>query len=252
MSEMGVLDREAEETHTAREPETGSRVGRAVLKLGRTISAQAIPLAVGAVSFVIAVDAWYKAKPLEWEQQRALASVAISSEAVPTGEEENTAVTTVTITNVGALTFAILDMHVTLEAVGELSAAWERNSLLMSRGAALPIGLRPFRLSDGADAAGARFQFDESVQTWHVVDPGRSVDITFVQPTTGSGSMAISVNVFTQPMLLSAVSDDITVDAVVDGVIRPTSPESGEGEVSRLPVFPYSSGYILMVPRTSW
>jgi len=220
-------------------------------KLGRIGAEQALPLAVGAISFVIAVDAWLSSRPLEWEQQRALASVEIAAETVSTQEDENTAVTTVTVTNVGALTFAILDMHVRIELVGDLTADWARNSLVQSKGAALPIGLRPFQIRDSGDPGRGEFRFDGRARSWHVVDPGRSVDISFVQPTRGSGWMAISVNIFTQPMRMGDVADEITVDDVVGGELRPTLPEFGEGQVSDLPVFPYSSGHILIVSNRS-
>src|SRR5262245_6763236 len=95
-----------EEQPAARRRQTGWQ------KFGKLVAEQAVPIAVGLVSLVVAVDAWLSARPLEWEKQRALASVETQSTAVATGKGENTTVTTVKITNVGQLTFAILDMHV--------------------------------------------------------------------------------------------------------------------------------------------
>jgi hypothetical protein len=218
-------------------------------RIGKLAAEQAIPIAVGLVSLVIAVDAWLEARPMAWEKERALASTEITSSVVkadPKGPSE--AIVTMKITNVGELTFAILDLHVRLETTDHLAGLWDANSLLAKRAAALPIGLRPFRLLAGSDSLHSQLQFDEKEKTWHVVDPGRSVEITFVQPVRGTGHLAVFVDLFTQPIKMADVAGAITVEALVNGVKRPTMPEWGTGEVSTMPIYPYSAGHVLIIP----
>lgn len=228
--------------------ETPAERPRALLsRLGNMLANQAVPLIVGLVSFLIALDAWYSARALEFEQGRALASLEIESEAIENGDERAT-VTTVRIENVGGLTFAVLDLHVRLRLEGGLTADWGRNSLSSERGAALPIGFPILQSRAAADGREATFHFPEDSRTWHVIDPGRSVDVTFVQPIRGSGQMPIDVSVYTQPVLLQNIASGITVEAKIRGVSRQTLPEFGEGEISEEPIYPYTAGHVLVVP----
>lgn len=220
-------------------------------KLGKLAAEQAMPLIIGLVSLGVAVDAWFSARPLEWEKQRALASVETTSNVVVTGKGENEVVTTVKVTNVGQLTFAILEMKVDVELVGRLRAAWKDNSLTQSEGSALPIGLRPFAIASTSDSTHGHFLFDTTQKSWHVVDPGRSVGITFVQPLHGDGRMAISIDLYTQPIKLQSIASAIAVKEKVAGVDRGTMPEFGTGEVSDMNVFPYTSADMVVIPKSN-
>jgi hypothetical protein len=204
---------------------------------------------VGLVSLVIAVDAWLAARPSDWEKSRALASVETQSTIVPTAKGLNSIVTTIRISNVGGLSIGIIDMHVTIDLSGHLTAPWEQNTLMRPKGAGLPIGLRPFVIVGPRDSTHATFQFDSSVKSWHIVDPGRTVVVTFIQPTRGDGDMAVFVNLYTQPMKLQSEADMLTEPEVVNGIKRPAIPETGTGEISTSPVYPYSAGHILVVPK---
>jgi hypothetical protein len=239
--ESGLHERLSSERH---------RIASGWHRLGKLAAEQAIPIAVGLVSLIIAVNAWLEARPQEFEKARALASVETESTIAETANGENTTVTSIKITNTGDLTFAIIDLHVEFQLVGGLSAPWTENSLLDSVGSALPIGLRPFKLEDGHTPQRGRFQFDGKMKSWHVVDPGRTVTIMDVQPVRGAGRMAVLVDVFAQPLKLEDVANAITGDQVVNGVHRPTMPEYGVGEVATSPVYPYTSGYILIIPKT--
>ena len=218
-------------------------------KIGRLAAEQAIPIAVGLVSLVVAVDAWLAARPLDWEKSRALASVETASTIVPTGKGTNSIVTTVKISNVGGLSIGITDMHVTMDLTGALTAAWDKSSLMMPKGAGLPIGLRPFAIVGPHDSTHATFQFNDSIKSWHIVDPGRSVTITYVQPVRGDGLLSVFVNLYTQPMKLQSEASMLTEPEVVNGIKRPAIPESGVGEISESPVYPYSAGHIIVVPK---
>lgn len=218
-------------------------------KIGRLAAEQAIPIAVGLVSLGVAVDAWYAARPSDWEKSRALASVATASTIVPMGKGLNDVVTTVTVSNVGGLSIGITDMHVTMELTGAITAAWDKNSLALKAGSGLPIGLRPFVMYAPHDSAHATFQFDTTAKSWHIVDPGRTVVITFVQPVRGDGLMSVLVNLYTQPMKLQSEADMLTSPEVVNGIKRAAIPESGVGEISESPVYPYSAGHILVIPK---
>jgi hypothetical protein len=216
-------------------------------RLGGMLANQAVPLIVGLVSFLIALDAWYSARALEFEQGRALASIRIRSEAIDTGAGGHSTVTTMRIQNVGGLTFAVLDLHVRLRLSGEMTADWSQNSL-GNHTATLPIGFPPLQYRTSSDGREATFHFPEDSRTWHVIDPGRSVDVTFVQPTRGSGQMAIELSAYAQPVLLQDIASAITVEQQIRGVSRQTLPESGEGDVSEEPIYPYTASHVLVVP----
>jgi hypothetical protein len=229
-------------------PAGPSREPTAWKKFGKLAAEQAIPIAVGLVSLVIAVDAWLVARPMAWEKTRALASMEVTSNVVKPGpKDESEAIVTVKVSNVGELTFAILDLHLRMEATDKLVGDWGKNSLLTAHGAALPIGLRPFKMYAASDSTHADLQFDTTQKSWHVVDPGRSVEISFAQPVRGTGHLAFAVDLFTQPIKMADVAGAIAVDAIVNGVKRPTMPEWGTGEVSNLPIYPYSAGHVLVV-----
>ena len=210
---------------------------------------QLVPVAVGLVSLGVALAAWFEARPLDWEKSRALASVETSSTVVPDGKGLNNVVTTIKISNVGGLSIGITDMHITIDMSGKLTAPWEKSSLMMPKGSGMPIGLRPFVIVGAHDSTHATFQFNDSIKSWHIVDPGRSVSITFIQPTRGDGLMAVFVNLYTQPMKLQSEADMLTEPEVVNGIKRPAIPESGTGEISESPVYPYSAGHILVIPK---
>ncbi len=218
-------------------------------RLGRLAAEQAIPIAVGLVSLGVAVDAWLASRPLEWEKARALASVETSSTVVPMGKGINSVVTTIKISNVGSLSIGITDMHVTIDLGGQVTAPWEKSSLMWPKGSGMPIGLRPFVIVGPHDSTHATFQFDDKIKSWHIVDPGRSVSVSFIQPTRGEGTMAVFVNLYTQPMKLQSEADMLTEPEVVNGIKRPAIPETGAGEISDSPVYPYSAGHILVIPK---
>ncbi len=133
-----------------------------------------------------------------------------------------------------------------------LVADWDDNSLLGSRGTALPIGFQPLARVAPPDPQHAMLRFAEGERTWHVIDPGRTVDLTFVQPTRGSGRLSMGVELFTQPLMLEDVASAITVQERVRGEMLPASPESGEGQVSDQPLYPYSAGDVLVIPPGCW
>jgi hypothetical protein len=210
---------------------------------------QLVPVAVGLVSLLVALAAWFEARPLDWEKSRALASVETASTLVPAGKGLNDVVTTIKISNVGGLSIGIIDMHVTIDLTGPLTAPWEKTTLMMPMGSGMPIGLRPFVIVGPHDSTHATFQFDDRIKSWHIVDPGRSVSITFVQRVHGDGLMSVFVNLYTQPMKLQSEADMLTEPEVVNGIKRPAIPESGTGEISASPVYPYSAGHILVIPK---
>jgi hypothetical protein len=218
-------------------------------KVWQLTKEQIVPVAVGLVSLLVALAAWFEARPLDWEKSRALASVETASTLVPAGKGLNDVVTTVKISNVGGLSIGITDMHVTVDLTGALSAPWEKSTLMMPKGSGMPIGLRPFVIVGAHDSTHATFQFNDSIKSWHIVDPGRSVTITFVQRVHGDGLMAVFVNLYTQPMKLQSEADMLTEPEVVNGIKRPAIPESGTGEISESPVYPYSAGHILVIPK---
>lgn len=218
-----------------------------LLKLLHLVAEQALPLTIAGVSFVIALDAWMSARPVLWEQQRALASVSIATELEHRADGGVDSRSTITISNVGELSFAVLDVQIGMATEGDVQAEWLQNSLLREATVPLPIGLRPFHLESARDGASARFAFDDRVSGWHAVDPGRAVELVFVQPLHGQGHLDIGVEVFAQPLRMAALAEQITVERVIAGHRRHVFPESGEGEVSDLGVFPYSASSLVVV-----
>ncbi len=219
-----------------------------MLKLLHLVAEQALPLTIAGVSFVIALDAWLSARPVLWEQQRALASVSIATELEHRADGGVDSRNTITITNVGELSFAVLDVQIGMATEDGVQAAWLQNSLLRESIVPLPIGLRPFHLEPARDGASARYAFDDSHSGWHAVDPGRAVELVFVQPLHGEGQLDISVEVFAQPLRMAALAEQITTERVIAGHRRHVFPESGEGEVSDLGVFPYTASSVVLVP----
>ena len=100
--------------------------------------------------------------------------------------------------------------------------------------------------------ANTRISLDDGKQSWFVVDPSRTVDFSFVQPTRGSGEFFTSFLIETQPVTFDSVAGTLTVPRNVRGVVRPSLPESGEGEVSTLLLYPYSASDVLVIPPGCW
>lgn len=240
---------------SARAPRARPRTGRPaspwrarLLRLLHLVAEQALPLTIAGVSFVIALDAWLSARPVLWEHQRALASLSIASDLDGTTANGIDTRTTLTISNVGELSFAVLDIQVELALEPGLEAPWLQNSLLQEAPVALPIGLRAFHLEAARDGRSARYAFSQAASGWHVIDPGRSVELVFAQPVQGHGRLGISAEVFTQPLRMGALEDQITVERVIAGRRRHVFPESGPDDVSDLGVFPYSAASVVIVP----
>jgi len=222
-----------------------------LVKLLHLVAEQALPLTIAGVSFVIALDAWLSARPVLWEQQRALATVSITTELEPAADGGVDSRHTITITNVGELTFAVLDIQIGMAVEQGAQANWLHNTLLRQSPVVLPIGLRQFHLEPARDGRSALFSFDQTSAGWHTLDPGRSVDLVFVQPLTGAGHLDVGVEVFAQPLRMAALAEQITVERVIAGHRRQVFPETGEGEVSDLGVFPYTASSIVVVPAVS-
>lgn len=241
-----------EEEHPAPDPASpadGDRLRRIaswLVRFGNLLAAQAVPLVIGLASFIIAVDAWWSAKAVEWENDRALASLRFRSHYVDTGPDRRTVVTTLRVTNVGSLSFALLDVKLTLSALDGLSPAWDENSLLQPQ-APLPLGITLLRRDKGEVPSTATFAMDPDTKTWHLVDPGRSVEMTFAQPVRGAGSLSIRADLYSQPISLADAVEAITVGQTIRGVVRPTLPEFGDGEISDAAIFPYSGTHLLLV-----
>lgn len=233
---------------TPDDPNAGRKQFWATLaSVGNYLAAQAVPLIIGLASFIIAVDAWWSAKAVEWENDRALASLLIQSHYVETAPHQRTAVTSVRIKNVGSLSFAMLDMQITLHTDEGLKAQWDHNSL--SDGTVpLPLGMKPLVLMRPATADTASFHLDDKTKTFHIVDPDREVDVVFEQPIQGNGRLEMSVMLYTQPLSLADINEALTVPETIRGVVRHTIPEYGEGEVSDAVLYPYSAAHLLIVP----
>lgn len=238
-----------EENPTPDSPDEGKKkFWETMANVGNYLAAQAVPLVIGLASFIIAVDAWWSAKAVEWENDRALATMRIRSHYEETApDHQRSAITTVRIKNVGSLSFAVIDFQLTLQTDGGLKALWDRNSLTQAN-ALLPLGMKPLTTMGQTTAEKATFHLDDATKTYHIIDPGREVDVTFEQPLQGAGHLQVLVNLLTQPMALADLAETLTVPQTIRSVNRETIPESGEGEVSDAVVFPYSSAHILVVP----
>ena len=186
---------------------------------------------------------------VNWEQNRALASLEINSKTFLMANGECQVMTKLRVKNVGALTFAIIGMEVVLETGGELVADWDRNSLLHSE---LSLGVTGLRRVGPVAPRRTKIAMDDGKQSWFVVDPARTVDFSFVQPTRGSGQLNTSFMLETQPVTFDSVAGTLTVPRNVRGVVRPSLPESGEGDVSTLLIYPYSASDIIVIPPGCW
>jgi hypothetical protein len=227
--------------------ENSKKFWSTLANIGNYLAAQAVPLFIGLASFIIAVDAWWSAKAVEWENDRALASVQILAESLQMSPDQRTAVTRMRIKNVGSLSFAILDMQITLQTDGNLTADWNRNSLIDAN-VPLPLGMKPLTFMKPATPGSATFHLDDKTKTFHIVDPNREVDLVFEQPIKGSGRLEMAVMLYTQPLSLADINEALTVPETIRGVVRHTIPEYGDGEVSDSVLYPYSAAHILVVP----
>ena len=186
---------------------------------------------------------------VNWEQNRALASLEIQSRTFLMANGDCQVLSRLRVKNVGQLTFAIIGIDANFETTGDLVADWDRNSLLRSE---LSLGLTGLRRIGVAMPQRTRISLDDGKQSWYVVDPARVVDFSYVQPTRGSGELFTSWMLETQPVTFDSVATTLTVPRNVRGVVRPSLPESGEGEVSTLLLYPYSASDVLVVPPGCW
>ena len=187
---------------------------------------------------------------INWEQNRALASLEIQSRAFPTTIDGDCQILSkFRIRNVGGLTYAIIGVEANFETRGDLTADWSRNSLLDSD---LSLGLTGLQPVGPRNAHKVTFHMDDGKQTWFVVDPNRTVDISYIQPTHGTGQFFTSFMLEVQPVKFDSNATNLTVPRTVRGISRPSLPENGEGEVSDLLLYPYSAAEALVVPPGCW
>ena len=184
-----------------------------------------------------------------WEQNRALASLEIQSRTFLMDNGECQVLSRLRVRNVGALTFAIIGMDADYETRGELTADWARNSLMDSE---LSLGLTGLHLTGPPNPHKAKMTMEDGKQSWFVVDPSRTVDLSYVQPTRGSGQFFTSFLLETQPVTFDSVAGTLTVPRNVRGITRPSLPESGDGEVSTLLLYPYSAADVIVIPPGCW
>ncbi|MBM3782434.1 MAG: hypothetical protein FJW29_12330 [Acidobacteria bacterium] len=179
---------------------------------------------------------------------RALATVIMSSAAVPSEGGRCDVQTRARITNLGEYSFVLVDLAVTMSTHGTLEAAWAQNSLLGADEHPLSLGLPPLALAPETRSDRARFAMDTARQTWHLMEPGRTADVTFIQPVTGIGRLATVVDLAAQPVEFERLSTLTSVLSQFRGRTWSAMPEWGEGILSELTVFPYQASEILTVP----
>jgi hypothetical protein len=179
---------------------------------------------------------------------RALAAVTMASAAVPSEGGRCEVHTRVRITNLGEFSFALVDLAVTISTHGTLEAAWSENSLLGADEHPLSLGLPPLALAAETRSGRARFGMDSTRLTWHLIEPGRTVDVNFIQPVTGVGRLATVVDLAAQPVEFERLSTIASIPSQFRGRTWSTMPEWGEGILSELTVFPYRASEILTVP----
>lgn len=184
-----------------------------------------------------------------WEQDRALASLDIQSSTFLMSNGDCQVRSSLKVKNVGTLSFALIGFEVGFETTGDLVADWDRNSLLHSE---LSLGLAGLRRVGPEMPRRAKVALEDAKQSWYVIDPQRTVTFSYVQPTRGSGELSTSVLLETQPITFDKSVGNLTVLRTVRGVVRPALPESGDGEVSSLLVYPYSAADILVIPPGCW
>ncbi len=179
---------------------------------------------------------------------RALAALTMASAAIPAAGGRCDVQTRVRITNLGELSFALVDLTVTMSTHGTLEAAWSENSLLGTDEHPLSLGLPPLALAPETRSGRARFVMDSTRPTWHLMEPGRTVDVTFIQSVTGIGRLATVVDLAAQPVEFERLSTIASVPTQLRGRTWFTMPEWGEGILSELTVFPYQASEILAIP----
>lgn len=179
---------------------------------------------------------------------RAIATVTLTSRSVPASSGSCAVETRIHVANIGTQSFVITDLTVDLRAHDGLTAAWSGNSLSLTTEPPLSLGIAPLMLAADAEAGRARFSMDATRKTWHLMEPGRVVEIPFVQPVRGTGQLATYVDLVTQPVDFQRVSGSVKTPYPVRGQPAPSMPEWGEGVISNLLVFPYHASDILAVP----
>jgi len=184
-----------------------------------------------------------------WEQDRALASLEIHSSTFLMANGECQVLSRLRVQNVGTLSFALIGLNVNFETTGDLAADWDRSSLLHSE---LSLGITGLRRVGPATPKRAKFSIENGIQSWFIIDPHRVVDFSYVQPTRGSGELSTSFLLELQPVTFDKSAGNLTVPRTVRGIERSALPESGEGEVSSLLVYPYSASDILVIPPRCW
>ncbi|NQV86379.1 MAG: hypothetical protein HQ492_04815, partial [Woeseiaceae bacterium] len=178
-----------------------------------------------------------------WEQDRALASLEIHSSTFLMANGDCQVLSRLRVQNVGTLSFALIGLNADFETTGDLAADWDRNSLLHSE---LSLGITGLRRVGPAMPNRAKFSIDNGKQSWFIIDPHRVVDFSYVQPTRGSGELSTSFLLELQPVTFDKSAGNLTVPRTVRGVERSALPESGDGEVSSLLVYPYSASDMLV------
>lgn len=184
-----------------------------------------------------------------WEQDRALASLEIHSSTFLMANGDCQVLSRLRVQNVGTLSFALIGLNADFETTGDLAADWDRNSLLHSE---LSLGITGLRRVGPAMPNRAKFSIDNGKQSWFIIDPHRVVDFSYVQPTRGSGELSTSFLLELQPVTFDKSAGNLTVPRTVRGVERSALPESGDGEVSSLLVYPYSASDMLVIPPRCW
>lgn len=194
-----------------------------------------IPTLIALLSMVLSVQTWWNQQAREFELSRPLASLGVDSLKAADG----LALFQLEIENQGELTFIIRDIHLRLKAQQTLEPIWTDCSLIQP-GAALPLGMSRFQLSGEEGGRGALYNFGGQSDAWHIVDPGRRVQLPFTLPLRGRGLMVIIAEVYLQGVRLGSIKEEILRPATVNGKTLQVVPESGVGQLSDLPIYPFT------------
>jgi len=187
--------------------------------------------------------------PGNWEEWTVHASLEVVSQTFLMDNGECQVRSRLRVMNVGLHTLAIIGFDATFTVNGSLKADWDRNSLLHSD---FYFGVSRLRRVGEIVPHRTTISTDDATQSWHALASTRTVDFTFVQPTQGSGQLLSSFLLETQPVDVDLLAENLSEARMVRGRMLSVMPEFGKGEVSTLPVYPYSAADVVVIPPGCW
>lgn len=208
-----------------------------------------IPTFIAVGSFVLSGINYYENRKREWEDDRPLCNVSVTSQSVKLDKSQRMAVYNLTLSNEGQLSFIIRELKLVMSTTSTLTGKWDEITLI--KDSLLPLGINGFVRQESKIDKQVTYTLEGSADRWHIIDPNRTVQFQFALPIEGHGVISIGGVAYLQTVTLESSYQEMEVPEQIKNQNMVVIPEFG-GDASALsqePLFPYSFQGLMVVSK---